>query len=124
MDDVQHPDLTGCLEVRAELAEVSKAHSAEAVIDGDDHHIAAETKVGSIPAGVGPGPSAEAPAMQPEHHLALAAIVERWGPDVQYEAVFTLFWILTSPSPPKTWHATLCPRRCVSSINACRTGIG
>ena len=88
--DIQHADIAGLREcVPGEFAEVQITEHIQAVINGDDHDIAAFRQMRTVVLGVRAGADSEAAAVQPDHHGSLAG-AELRCPYVEYEAIFVL----------------------------------
>lgn len=91
MHDVEHAYFARGSEIRAaQLRQIEEAEGVQPVINGHYNHVAAAAEIGSIFAGTRSRAVLKMSAVAPEHHGALAPIVEGGRPDVQHQAIFAL----------------------------------
>ena len=87
-DDVEHARAAGRREVAAgQLGEVRRPEDVEAVVEGDDDHVAPVAQVDAVVGAGRPRAGAEAAAVQPHHDRVPAAVAEPPRPHVEEEAV-------------------------------------
>src|SRR6266576_4685669 len=96
LNDVQHADVAGVRKVRAEFAQIRKAQNIEAMIDGNDDHVAAPREISAVIIGRRSRTGGEASPVTPEHYGAFRATVASKAhggrPNVEHQAIFTLGW--------------------------------
>jgi hypothetical protein len=73
-----------------EVAEVEIAEGVEAVVDGDDHDIAAMHEAGSVVEVAVDGSVVVGAAVKIDKDGALAVVAQAGGPDVEVETIFAL----------------------------------
>jgi hypothetical protein len=95
-DEVEHADVARRgIFLSTDLSEVQIAEDVQAMVDRDDHHVAATRERGSVDPRPGAALLGESATVDPEHHRALAPVVDAWRPDVEDQAVLieALRWI-------------------------------
>ena len=89
-NDIEHADIAGrCESSAAEFGEMEKAKRVEAMVEGDDDYIASPSEIFAVVgvqflAGTG-GISA---TVKPNHHWALAMVVDGRRPKIDAQTVF------------------------------------
>ena len=72
----------------AELGEIEVAERVQAMVDGDDHDVAAAAQARAVGLDLVAGAAREGAAVEPDHHRPLRVVAQPGRPDVQVEAVF------------------------------------
>ena len=89
-DKIKLADIGRGRACRHEIAEIEIAEEIEPVVDRHDHDVVTIGQPQPFRKAIGARADRQAAAMRPEHHRALAAVVEARCPDVEDEAILAL----------------------------------